>query len=48
MFKCTPMGVNLESQNLYCIAGYFPKVQIFLGFLNGLTTWENLFWTLEG
>jgi len=29
------------------IAGYFPKVQIFSNFPNGLTTWENLFWTAD-
>ena len=34
-------------QITYHIAGYFPKVQIFPDFPNGLTTQENLFWAAD-
>jgi len=32
---------------VYRIVGNFPKVQIFPNLLNGLTTWENLFWAAD-
>jgi len=31
----------------YRIVDYFPEVQLFPNFLNGLTAWENLFWTAD-
>ena len=37
----------LQNVCIYCTASYFPEVQIFPNFPNGLMTQENLFWTAD-